>query len=276
MPAHPYHFVTLWDIVRALKPNLVFGILRDLTISAQLSDAFEMRQSLRESLEKFRAQCTMLDLSISYKQASRLIQALDDLAPSDIAGAFERGVNMLSNTVEDEMSEKRYFEVLPHKAKWLVDNQAPFGESVAERFPSTTFDAAEAARSYAFGRNTACVFHLMRVLELGLATFAKEFDISSSHTNWAPVIAQIESRVREMHKDERWKSRPNCKDQQEFYSQAVSHLGVVKDAWRNHTVHARGKYDDQDAVDILTIVRAFMQKLSVRLSELPPEVNGSR
>ena len=42
---------------------------------------------------------------------------------------------------------------------------------------------------------------------------------------------------------------------------------VVKDAWRNYTAHARGKYDGQEAELMLRNVRGFMQKLATRLSE---------
>jgi hypothetical protein len=44
-------------------------------------------------------------------------------------------------------------------------------------------------------------------------------------------------------------------------------LRVVKDAWRNYTAHLRGKYDDQEAEDMLANVRGFMQKLATRLHE---------
>jgi hypothetical protein len=104
-------------------------------------------------------------------------------------------------------------------------------------------------------------------LEIGLTVLGKVFGVSLAHTNWGPAIDQIESKIRQMHVDPAWKALPDCKEQQEFYSQAASHLGIAKDAWRNHTAHVRGKYDEQEASDILTGVRAFMQKLATRLAE---------
>jgi hypothetical protein len=88
-----------------------------------------------------------------------------------------------------------------------------------------------------------------------------------AHTNWAPAIEQIESKIRDMHKDPTWKALPDCKEQQEFYSQAASHFVMLKDAWRNYTAHARGKYDDDEAEGIFRNVRGFMQKLATRLHE---------
>ena len=104
----------------------------------------------------------------------------------------------------------------------------------------------------------------MRVLETGLTALGAIFGVSLAHTNWAPAIEQIESKIRDMHKDPMWKVLPDCKEQQEFYSQAASHFGILKDAWRNYTAHARGKYDEQEASDVMTGVRAFMQKLTAK------------
>jgi hypothetical protein len=41
----------------------------------------------------------------------------------------------------------------------------------------------------------------------------------------------------------------------------------LKDAWRNYTAHARGKYTEEEAKLIIENTRAFMQKLATRLSE---------
>ena len=60
---------------------------------------------------------------------------------------------------------------------------------------------------------------------------------------------------------------PDWKGLQEFYAQAASFLGITKDAWRNYTAHARGKYTEEEASQILGNVRAFMQKLATRLKE---------
>jgi hypothetical protein len=65
-----------------------------------------------------------------------------------------------------------------------------------------------------------------------------------------------------MNQHPAWKARSDCKDQQEFYSQAASHFVVFKDAWRNYAAHCRGKFDEQEASDIMTAVRAFMDKLA--------------
>src|SRR5208282_4962241 len=115
------------------------------------------------------------------------------------------------------------------------------------RFPSTTFDAANGGVCLATMMATAAVFHLMRVMEIGLTALGKIFNVSLEHTNWANAIDQIESKIRDMHKDPAWKVLPDCKEQQEFYAQAASQFAIVKDAWRNQTMHARAKYTEDEA-----------------------------
>lgn len=107
----------------------------------------------------------------------------------------------------------------------------------------------------------------MRALEIALAVLGQQFGVSLVHTNWAPAIEEIEKKIREMHKDPAWKVRSDCKEQQECFAQAATNFGVFKDAWRNYTMHVRGKYDEREAMDILNSVRAFMQKLATRLHE---------
>ena len=89
----------------------------------------------------------------------------------------------------------------------------------------------------------------MRVLELGLTALGKVFGVSLAHTNWAPAIEKIEKKIRTMHTEPQCKPLSDCKEQQEFYAPAARHFGVFKDARRNYTAHARGKYDEQEAVD---------------------------
>jgi hypothetical protein len=140
-----------------------------------------------------------------------------------------------------------------------------FGEQVATNFESASYDIKESGNCYAVGRNTAAVFHLMRALEVGLGVLAAQFKISSERTNWETIINQIEKAIADLDKGT---NRPaNWKDDREFYSQCASHFRVLKDAWRNYTAHARGKYDEGDAESILRNVRDFMQKLATRLHE---------
>jgi hypothetical protein len=179
-------------------------------------------------------------------------------------------IDAIEKLVEKELKGKAFFYVPPERMRFWPSQKEPFafGSAVASSFPSTTWDANSAAFCVAVSLSTAAVFHLMRVLEIGLTVLGARFGISLAHTNWAPAIEQIESKIRDMHKDPAWKALPDCKEQQEFYAQAASHFAILKDAWRNHTMHVRGsKSTEEESERIFDNVKAFMEKLAKRLKE---------
>jgi hypothetical protein len=168
-------------------------------------------------------------------------------------------LNQLERTIRWEMEEKLFMFVPPERASRYEIKEA-FGAKVAKQFRPASFDIEEAGNCYAAARWTACVFHLMRVLELGLSAFAKEFSVPSDHTNWHNIIEGIESKVRNMGNDPA--KAADWKEKQERYSQAANGFMFFKDAWRNYTAHARGKYIDEEADSIYRNVRVFMQRLA--------------
>lgn len=178
-------------------------------------------------------------------------------------------VSAVEKLAEKELQGKVFLYIPPEQSKFFPTrgNPYPLTEKVFKAFPSAIYDTNEAAWCLASARSTAAVFHLMRILEIGLTALGNVFGISLSHTNWAPALDQIESKIRDMNKDPVWKALPDCKELQEFYAQAASHLGIMKDAWRNYTMHVRAKYTQEEAEQIFSNVKAFMQKLSEKLSE---------
>ena len=208
--------------------------------------------------------CDELDLPLTSTHLRRL---RNDIVRPGVAThtQISNAIGEIQRRLVDELQARKIFALRSDKTKYFVLDQPPFGESVADAFQSTTFDAIEASQCYAVGRNTACVFHLMRVLEIGLAALGRKFGIPTDHTNWETIINQIEKAIGGIEKDP---NRPiDWKDDREFYSQCASHFRVVKDAWRNYTAHARGKYTDEEAETIFINMRGFMQKLATRLHE---------
>jgi hypothetical protein len=65
---------------------------------------------------------------------------------------------------------------------------------VTNAFPIANKDLSEAAVYYAFERNTACAFHLMRALEIVLRTFAGKLGARFEPKNWGTILASIEEK----------------------------------------------------------------------------------
>jgi hypothetical protein len=228
----------------------------------------EVRTKTIEWLSIIQVECERLGLPVSSETAKEVIARLSSEQKADWQWLSDQ-LQGLQRLIRKEIKSKAFFYIPPEKTRFWPNANTPYGftEPVSVAFPSTNFDSAEAGVCLATARATACVFHLMRVLEIGLGVLGGVFSVSLAHTNWAPAIEQIESKIRDMHKDPTWKALPDCREQQEFYAQAASHFGILKDAWRNYTAHARGVYTEERATLIFENTKAFMETLATRLHE---------
>lgn len=208
-------------------------------------------------------------MQITADMIKDIIDALQDTSITHNFQWLSDKISTVDSITIKELRKNTFLFVPSDRAKFfpLGNDFRIFGEPVANAFPSASFDIVESGICLALARGTACVFHLMRVLEAGLTALGNKFGVSLEHTNWAPAIEQIEKKIRDMHKDLTWKALPDCKEQQEFYAQAISHFGIFKDAWRNYTMHARGVYTEEQAEMIFENVKSFMQKLATKLTE---------
>lgn len=270
----------LWGLLHMLRFNadafcqICAGLARtavvpfpdDIPTDKPLPDS--LKQFLTGQVQTIRGWCEKVDLAMALLYIDKhVLNRLSPTSGSITIDEFRDLFPELERRIRDELSLRTFYYVPSSKADYFVGGQHPFGDVVADKFPSTAYDAAEASRCYALSRDTACVFHLMRVLEIGLAALAKPFNVSCEHRNWEQVIKDIENAVANIDKGP---NKPaNWRDDREFYSQCISYLRVTKDAWRNYTAHVRAKYDETEADIMMTNVKGFLQKLATRLSEQP-------
>jgi hypothetical protein len=78
----------------------------------------------------------------------------------------------LSGRIKDEASSVLFLTVPKENARFIPEGTL-FGPEVAQHFPSTIIDIEEAGNCLGLSRGTACVFHLMRVMEVGLRVLAR-------------------------------------------------------------------------------------------------------
>jgi hypothetical protein len=206
--------------------------------------------------------CKHLDLPMTNAQLKRIKDGINKDTFRDYR-AIKQQLHELINRMDDELESRFFYQIGSLKAKHYERPEEFWGDEISKSFPSAIPELIDAAKCYAVDRNTATVFHLMRALEISLSCMAKAFGVSADHTNWHNIIEQIEAKVRDLSK-----TKPrNWKQDQEFYSQVASYFMVLKDAWRNYTAHARGRYDSEEAFRIMNTVCGFMKKLSFRLHE---------
>jgi hypothetical protein len=164
----------------------------------------------------------------------------------------------------DELDSRYLYCVDSSKAEYARANQ--FASCVGERFPDAIADMDEAGKCFAFERPTACIFHLMRVTEVGLNAFAALLEISDHNPTWEPIIRKIDSELKADYKDRKYKG------DQKFLANASAHLHAVKVAWRNPTMHVDKVNTMEHAKEIYDATCGFMRYLAENFPQRKPGI----
>lgn len=156
--------ISLRTIMERYNARSWFVLTRYLSVveSLSLSGGAPDERDL-ELLKHIRSECETLGFAFSVLQLDRMIDSFQ--APPTRA-EFSRMVGEFNRRVIDEASSTLFFQV-PARDAQLYEANFLFGDMVAVRFPSLSWEIAEAGKCLALERNTACVFHLMRVVEGG-------------------------------------------------------------------------------------------------------------
>ena len=263
--------VSLWAMLR-FHADVLVKVINGLNLVEKLlgqSATFLENESLRPyfagQVNELFGHLTEAKLTMSAKKALQLYLLLNDKDETGSATGelIKRYSNELRERIEDELEGKTFFYISDHVS--LMSDRQPFGNKVGAAFPSAQYDITEAGHCLALRRSTACVVHLMRALEVALASLATALGLSLKTENWNRILNDIEdairSRTRATH-GQQWKDKD-----EPFFTEAAAHFRLIKNAWRNHVMHGRDKYTEQEAEDIYRSVRPFMQHLSERLSE---------
>lgn len=106
--------------------------------------------------------------------ARGLVGASAILGPNKLD--VDREVAILKKRIDDELKNREFFAFDANHTDYF-DRKNLFGEEVATAFPLAIVNVEEAGKCLALDRATACVFHLMRVMESGLRATAKPLHI---------------------------------------------------------------------------------------------------
>jgi HEPN domain-containing protein len=118
-------------------------------------------------------------------------------------------------------------------------------------------DIEEAAKALALQRPTACVFHLMRAMEIAVKRLGKRVGVQNVDKEWGKILSDIGKGIEAMpFKTEAEKRKRNR------WSEVHTHLYHVKQAWRNDTMHPKQTYTREQAHEVFQACRVFMDRLA--------------
>jgi hypothetical protein len=214
-------------------------------------------------LKKLRTPLIALDAGQSLILLDRIIDSVGDYSKS----LFATKIDELSSRVRDEFSTVKILHIPTDMVRYYEPREPLFGIDFNTRFLSAIFDLDEAAKCIALGRPTAVVFHLMRIMELGVRATARCLDVPDptkpNQRNWGYVLGEIRKSI-----EAKWSTVAvrEVGDGALFADLYVS-LDAVKNPWRNATMHVERTYTEDEAQHILIAVKGFMMKLASRCDE---------
>jgi hypothetical protein len=195
----------------------------------------------------------------------RVGKLLDD--PDAKLGDFYRLIAEAFRRIEDEMSNLTYVELDARLAHYFHKPSADW-HRVISTFPQLRNEIRQASRCLAFERNTACVFHLMRVMEVGLEALRRRAKVRRRRATWDAIIMDIDKKL---NPKPGTKKPPRLRRHMRVMADAVMRLRAVKDAWRNPTMHEiQHVYDSHQAEQVYISVRSFMRKMA-EIHEVKPK-----
>lgn len=253
--AEPYKLHSWWDMERfsaAAFQHMASFLAEVGRVDDKIpldTKAGELAVKIIPSMTEILKDCEKLKLQVSMACIDEFIAYADLLTVGEMAHRLQ----VLNETIRREMQTYMFFH-MPSKQAGFYRQRTLFGERVDSIFFSTQFDITEAGNCYAMGRGTACVFHLMRVMEVGVQQFGYKLGVPlAAEKNWQVILDLVNKAI---------KARPPKDDETIALSQVAAHLYNVKLAWRNQVMHPHDKYTLDEAEDVLTNVSSFMKSLA--------------
>jgi len=239
---------------------------RDTPVRDHYLDAF-----VKPLVESCRTLCVSTELNSALARIDGPMRVALNFIPSPSWNDLHVESRVLREQIEADLARRRFMFIPAEKAQ-LLDKIGRDWDSVWRQFPSAKEDSEEAVHCCVLGRNTATVFHLMRVAEYGLRALARERHIKLAKNRpldwaeWNEIISGIGKSVDHFANRRRGPARDAAL---EFYRGALGQFQAFKDVYRNHVMHSRKSYDEHQAMSVLLHVREFMGRLAGKMDEHP-------
>jgi hypothetical protein len=177
---------------------------------------------------------------------------------------FNELIPEVLNRLEDDCKRHVVMVIEPEYVKYAADNFDPTGTSakkVSVQFSSAADDIAEAGKCLSFGRSTACVMHLNRVVEVGLTALAGALNVPPQN-DWGKYLKKIDEELAD-----RLKTSGARSGDEQFYAEVAITIDSIRRAWRNPTMHVAKTHTLEQAEEIYVAVRSFMRHLATKLHD---------
>jgi hypothetical protein len=277
---------SLWDIMHKIRAAEFFKAYERVSTYHQMLVFMEGRtppvtpavtridhDNLIERLTLLNEELTalgMVSCTIGIKHAIEILKACPlgdvingeqrvNISPPDV-GRLRNYLGQATSRIADDFALQTLLVISPSTLSYYEQPKL-FGDIVFTNFSSANDDITEAGTCFALGRGTACVMHLMRVLEAGLNALVNVLQVNTKD-DWGSKIRDVNIAL----SARATQKGPKLPDD-EFYAEAAAQFEFLKRAWRNPSMHLDRSYSIARAEEILLAVKSFMAVLATKLSE---------
>jgi len=243
--------VSLLDVLRYAAEDFIeiTKIVSSMSMSHLWLRDEKPRARLEECLEKLLERTYKFNLPLTRNQIETVRGAL---ARENWSNATQELDQLLRRLLEELKTRAfRYVEKPDYElGLWLAVYPG------IRQNPEVRAELGSAGRCFAYDEDTACVFHLMRVVDYGLRLVAKSLAIDFEARSWDGIGKAIEKKMREKYGDktDSWKAA------EPFYAEILTDIQAISRGHRNAALHELDKvYDKRAAEYLLTVVVGFME-----------------
>jgi hypothetical protein len=175
-------------------------------------------------------------------------------------------IENITNRILDDLREQSFLHVRSIKVEFY-DHPELFGANIGKKFGKINSEITNAGTCFALEQHTACVFHLMRVMEHCVQRFGTKLNvpIDVKTEPWANIMDHVNKAIEKMPGGAKASPAVKATSAQKVRRQqmalAASRLDHVRLAWRNDVMHPKAKYDEKEAREVLMSVKAFLESI---------------
>jgi hypothetical protein len=228
-----------------------FRQIRQLSTGSEKDRVVFANQPLQMLVQGMCFQLELAGLRNTAKWSQKLFEKFKSasITIAQLEATLEEGLDRLF----DELPDVRIYAVDPSDITYHDQRPPRFGWEAPSVFPEAADDMRAAGMCLAFGQDTACVFHVMRVLESAVLKRLCVLLGVPEHRTWGHLLIAIEKATNSLKGvDPRRRALLN---------ELSADLRAIKNAWRDPTMHVTHSYNHDDAKHILDVSSVLTQKI---------------
>src|SRR5580692_6501219 len=201
--------VSLWDMLKFHASNFVKLMDSVTVLSTYILDRDPQEADIpsptfyQEVIQKFSelsAQLSDMGLMMSYKKSADIVGRLINGARIPDLG---QRLDELRSRVKDELDLVLILLIPSTDLKLYESSASEFGSDAVDKFETIRLEVEEAGKCLALSRGTACVFHLMRIMEVGLRALGKSLNDPNlnpkTNPSWDAILRKCDIELQKPH-----------------------------------------------------------------------------